>query len=144
MTDSQARGATLADYIDCVYNALAAVYATGARYFVVMNLNPANLLPQYATPENGGQNATYFWPDKSGNLTEISYRIAENVATLNAVYDYRTAFEARIGGKFPGAHWAVFNVNGLVSPSPEQLFDRLPRTGDSLPPRSREGTGFRG
>lgn len=139
LTDSQAAGKTLVDYIDCVYNAFAALYESGARYFVVMDLSPLNLLPQYATPENGGVPKTRFWPDKEGNLTAISYRMAENVATLNAIYDYRTAFEARVGGKFAGAHWAVFNVNGLVNSHPPlTLFPTIQN------PQRRQATSFKG
>lgn len=118
LTDFQLPGKTLKDYIDCVYSTVDTLYANGGRYFVLLNLAPLQLLPQYATPENGGLEATKFFPEKrniSTNLTEISWKIYENVVTVNEVLTYRTAFEANIGGRWDGAKIAVYNVNGLIT-----------------------------
>jgi len=82
---------------------------------VLLNLAPLNLLPQYATPENGGYAATKFFPDKGSNITEISYRIAENVATVNSILSYRIPFSVQIEKRWPNAHVAVFDTNDLIT-----------------------------
>lgn len=115
LTDSQVVGKTLLDYVDCVFSTLDSLYANGGRSFVLLNLSPLNLLPQYATPENGGYTATKFFPDKGSNITEISYRIAENVATVNSIFSYRTPFEVIVEKRWPGAQIANFDVHGLIA-----------------------------
>ncbi|PYI07368.1 SGNH hydrolase [Aspergillus sclerotiicarbonarius CBS 121057] len=116
LTDSQVPNKTIPDYIDCVYEALDGVYATGAaKYFVIMNVVPLQLAPLYATPENGGIGENNYWPDKGGNLTEISYRMWEQVATVNDVYGYRTPVEWLVRRRYPGAEVAVMDMYGLIS-----------------------------
>lgn len=114
LTDSQAPGKLIPDYIDCVFSALDRVYANGARYFVIMNIAPLQLAPLYATPENGGVGSVYYWPDKPKNLTEISYRMWEQVALVNDVYKYRTPYELFVAKRYPGAHFAIFDTYSLV------------------------------
>jgi hypothetical protein len=115
LTDSQKRGTTIVDYVSCVYSMFDGLYHAGARYFILMNIVPLQLAPLYATTENGGVGANHFWPDKGSNLTEISYRMWESVATVNDIYKYQTPYEILIARRYPGAHFAVFDVNGLVS-----------------------------
>ena len=119
LTDSQASGKTLPDYLDCVYSVVDGLYKNGGRHFVLMNLAPLQLLPQYATPENGGLNSTQFFKNKAsiagGNITEISWRMYETVATLNDVYAYRTPFESQIAKSWPGAKVTNFDVNALIT-----------------------------
>jgi phospholipase/lecithinase/hemolysin len=115
LTDSQIPGKTLKDFVDCVYEAIDRLYASGARYFVLMNLAPLQLLPQYATPENGGLNATQYFNNKGPNITEISWRMYESVVTVNQIYAYRTPFEAALASSWPGASIANFDVNSLMT-----------------------------
>ena len=115
MTDSQVAGKTLADYVDCVYNTIDGLYENGARYFVLLNLAPLQLLPQYATPENGGLPATKFWSDKVSNITEISYRMYESVTTVNEIFKYRTPFEVENEERWNGVKVANFDVNSLIT-----------------------------
>ncbi|RAH56722.1 GDSL lipase/acylhydrolase family protein [Aspergillus piperis CBS 112811] len=116
LTDSQVANKTIPDYVDCVFNALDGVYkAAKGKYFVIMNMVPLQLAPLYATPENGGIGANNYWPDKSGNFTEISYRMWEQVSTVNQVYDYRTPFEWVVGKRYPGAKVAVMDMYSLIS-----------------------------
>ena len=42
--------------------------------------------------------------------------------TVNAIYNYRTPFEVVIEKNWPGASFAIFNVNGLVSATEEADF----------------------
>lgn len=114
LTDSQIENRTLADYVECVYSALDRVFANGGRYFVLMNLIPLQDVPQYAVPERGGQKATKYWPNKGTNLTEISYRMQENVVTLNEIFKYKTAVEVAVNHRYPGAHFALFDTYSLV------------------------------
>ncbi|OOF92871.1 carbohydrate esterase family 16 protein [Aspergillus carbonarius ITEM 5010] len=117
LTDSQVPGKTIPDYIDCVYDALDGVYATGkAKYFVIMNVVPLELAPLYATPEKGGIGPNNYWPDKGGNFTGISYRMWEQVATVNEVYKWRTQVEwgVGVGGRYKGSKVAVMDVHGLI------------------------------
>ncbi|KAF2002375.1 carbohydrate esterase family 16 protein [Amniculicola lignicola CBS 123094] len=115
LTDSQAKGKTLADYVDCLYSSIDSIYKNGGRYFVLLNLAPLELLPQYAVPENGGLMATKYYPDKGSNITEISWRMYESVATVNDVFKYRTPFETEVEGRWDGAKIANFDVNSLIT-----------------------------
>ncbi|KAJ4400277.1 hypothetical protein N0V91_008842 [Didymella pomorum] len=115
ITDSQRPNKTVADYMDCVYNTVDGLYKNGGRYFVLLNLAPLDLLPQYQLPSQGGLNATQFWPADGRNMTDVHYRMQNTVAALNEVYEYRTPFAAIISKKYPGAHFANYNVNGLMT-----------------------------
>ncbi|KAB8264148.1 glycoside hydrolase superfamily [Aspergillus pseudonomiae] len=115
LTDSQVRGRVIPDYVDCVYEALDRVYQSGARYFVVMNLAPLQLTPQYALPSDGGVESVSWWPDKPANQTLTSYRMWEQVVTVNQVLRYRTPFEVEVADRYPGAGVAVMDMYGLVN-----------------------------
>ncbi|KAI9037140.1 SGNH/GDSL hydrolase family protein [Aspergillus affinis] len=115
ITDSQVKGKTIPDYIECIYASLEQVYDNGGRYFVLMNLAPLQLAPQYATPEHGGVRRSGFWKNKPENITEVSYRMWEQVATANDIFQYKTPFEVRIARRYPGAKFAVMDTFGLLS-----------------------------
>lgn len=115
LTDSQIKGKTLKDYVDCVYSTIDRLYKNGGRKFVLLNLAPLQLLPQYATPENGGLPATKFFTDKGSNITEISYRIYESVTTTNQIFAYRTPFETEIAEHWDDAKIVNFDVNSLIT-----------------------------
>jgi phospholipase/lecithinase/hemolysin len=116
LTDSQVPGKTVADYIDCVYDQITRLYENGGRYFVIMNLAPLNLLPQYQQPQEGGLQSTQYYPDSPGkNLTEVHGRIENTVAALNQVYKYRTPFEAEVEETWENAKVASFDVNALMT-----------------------------
>jgi len=66
LTDSQVPNKTVADYMDCVYSQIDRLYENGGRYFVIMNLAPLNLLPQYQQPGEGGLQSTQYYPDTPG------------------------------------------------------------------------------
>jgi hypothetical protein len=104
----------LTTYVDCIYDQLHRVYDNGGRYFVLFNLAPLELAPEYAAPPKD-VDFNQYWPDKPKNHTELNGRMMEQVVTVNSIYDYRTPFEVVIEKNFPGASFAVYNVNGLVS-----------------------------
>lgn len=111
LTDSQVPGKTLPDYTECVFSALDKIYANGARFFVLQNVIPLQLVPLYATPENGG---VYPNPDGSTNVTEVSYRMWESVKTVNDIYKYQLPFELLIQNRYPGAHFALMDMYSIV------------------------------
>lgn len=115
LTDSQIPGATLVDYVNCIYSNFDKLYRNGARFFVLMNNAPLQLAPQYATPSHGGLAATQYWTDKPANITEISYRMWESVVTVNDVFSYKTPFEVLIARRYPGAHFAIYDTNSLLT-----------------------------
>ncbi|KAF2850478.1 carbohydrate esterase family 16 protein [Plenodomus tracheiphilus IPT5] len=116
LTDSQVPGKTVGDYIDCVYDQVARLYANGARNFILLNLAPLDLLPQYASPEMNGLAATQFFPNKPlFNASEIHGRMQQTVSALNQVYAYRTPFTALVSDHYRDAKFANFNVNQLMT-----------------------------
>lgn len=100
LTDSQIAGTTLVNYTDCVYNQLQRVYDNGGRYFVIQNIAPLQLTALYGLPGKGGVGANQYWPDKPSNLTEIHYRMLEEVVTVNSIYEYRTPFAVEINRRY--------------------------------------------
>jgi phospholipase/lecithinase/hemolysin len=111
LQDEQVAGTNLTTYVSCVYDQLKRVYENGGRYFVILNVAPLNQAPMYQ-PDAGPDG---YWPNKTGNYSEISGRMMEQVVTVNALYDYRTPYEVRVAESFPGASFAVYNVHDLVS-----------------------------
>jgi hypothetical protein len=117
ISDSQVAGTSITNYTDCVFGAIQSVYDNGGRYFVLQNVAPLQLSPQYGLPGKGGLETTQYWPDKPSNITEISYKMFEYVSLVNAVFKYETPYLTEVEKRFPGAHIAVMDINGLVSGS---------------------------
>lgn len=114
LTDSQVPGNTLPDYVDCVFKQIDRLYQYGARHFLINQLGPMYLAPQYAMPDAGGLKATQYWPDKYTNTTAASQRMLEQVATVNAVFESRTPLEVEYQRRYPGAHFILVNLEALV------------------------------
>ena len=115
LTDSEVPGTNIVNYTDCVYAQLKRIYDNGGRYFVLQNVAPLNLAPLYALPSQGGVTQDNYWPDKPANLTEISYRMMDQVTLVNNVYKYQTPFVAQLSSDFPDAKFAVMDMHGLIS-----------------------------
>lgn len=114
LTDSQVAGKTLTDYTNCVFEAFDKLYAFGGRYFVLINVAPLDLLPQYANSSESGVAVSRFWQDKPDNLTEINLKVQEEVVTTNAIFRYQLPYESRVANRYPDANFALFDVNSLV------------------------------
>lgn len=112
--DEQVEGTTIVTYTDCIYNQIQRVYDNGGRYFVLFNIAPLNLAPEYAAPPYD-VGANQYWPDKPKNHTLLNQRMLEEVVTVNAIFEYRTPFTVEIQRRFPGISIANFDVHGLVS-----------------------------
>lgn len=128
LTDSQVPGKVLADYLDCVYNVLDGLYAAGGRVFVLFNAAPLHLSPLYAnTTIRGVTSSAKYWPHKDQlNITQYAEVMHEFTSSVNAVYKYRTPYEALVARRYPGASFASFNVNQLMQDmydSPEMYFN---------------------
>lgn len=116
LSDQQVPGTLIPDFINCLFQAVDAIYANGARYIVLMNAAPMQLAPLFATPENGGvQSGDHYWPDKPSNITEVSYRMWETVATTNDVLYYKVPYELLLANRYPGAHFALMDTYTVVS-----------------------------
>ncbi|KAK4554585.1 hypothetical protein LTR86_008440 [Recurvomyces mirabilis] len=111
--DEQVAGTNITTYVDCVYDQLDRVYANGGRYFVILNVAPLNLAPEYGILGQGGVGPNQYWPDKSGNISEISGRMLESVVTVNSLYKYRTPYEVELAKRYAGASFAVYNVHDV-------------------------------
>ncbi|PGH11392.1 hypothetical protein AJ79_04893 [Helicocarpus griseus UAMH5409] len=113
MTDSQVPGKTLVDYVECIFGALDRLYDHGGRYFVLMNVAPLDLLPQYAPPERGGVPGTPFWPEKPENITQVSHRMKQAVVAVNEIMELKMGSAMR--HRYRGAGVAVFDTYSLLS-----------------------------
>lgn len=49
------------------------------------------------------------------NITATSSKMKEYTKLANAVFDYRTPYEVLIAKRYPGASFAVFDVNSLMT-----------------------------
>lgn len=115
LTDSQLPGKTVADYTDCVYDQITRLYEHGARYFVLMNLAPLALLPQYQAPDQDGLQSTQYFPDAPGkNLSQVHGRMQNTVAALNQQYQFRTPYLS-MTKTWKHATVVNFDVNALMT-----------------------------
>jgi phospholipase/lecithinase/hemolysin len=122
LTEVQPDGMPLTYFTDCVYEQLDRLHAVGARAFVLMNIAPLDLCPEYARPENGGDETGQFWSNKAGydtNVTRSSEKMRQYFTMVNEVFEYRTPFELLLANRYPGSRFAVYDVHALVdSPLP--------------------------
>ncbi|EUC36596.1 carbohydrate esterase family 16 protein [Bipolaris victoriae FI3] len=115
LTDKQLPGKTVIDYVDCIYDQITRLYNNGARYVVLLNLAPLELLPQYQLPEKGGLQSTQFFNDAPGkNLTALHGRMKNTVAALNGLFKYRTPYQFDYTELWDGATVVNFDVNALM------------------------------
>ena len=117
LNDAEVPGTTLVNFTDCTLQAVDQLYASGARYIIVMSVPPVNLAPMYQTAAEGGRLPNQYWKDPPLplNQTAIHEQMAEYIATSNNVWKYQIPYETLIAKKYPGANLAYFNVNQLVS-----------------------------
>ncbi|KAJ6035970.1 hypothetical protein N7540_000249 [Penicillium herquei] len=120
LTEAQPRGMPLTYFTDCVYTQLDRLHAIGARNFVLMNVVPLELTPEFATPENGGLPVGEYWTWKSdydANITQSSEKIREYATMVNAVYKYQTPYSLRIANRYPDSSFAIYDLHSLVRKS---------------------------
>ncbi|PWY92183.1 hypothetical protein BO70DRAFT_305454, partial [Aspergillus heteromorphus CBS 117.55] len=118
LTEVEPAGMPMTYFTDCVYAQLDRLYAIGARTFVLMNIAPLNLAPEYALPRNGGWAEGEYWTTKSQydpNITQSSEKMRQYVTMVNAVFEYQTPVGLRVQGRYPGSGFAVFDVHALMT-----------------------------
>lgn len=126
LTDVQPKGMSLTYYTDCVFTQIDRLHAAGARNFVLMNVVPLELTPEFATPQNGGLSAGEYWTWKSeydANITQSSEKIREYATMVNAVFKYQTPYSVKIAHRYPESSFAIYDLHSLVRPSLLSLLD---------------------
>jgi hypothetical protein len=116
--ERQPKGVPVTAYTDCVYAQLDRLYESGARYFVILNNGPLDLIPQYALPENDGVTWSRFWTDKlqyNANITQTSEKMRAYVDFANEIFTYKTGFEVQVNKRYRGSRFAVFDTQSFVS-----------------------------
>ncbi|KAK4449916.1 hypothetical protein QBC34DRAFT_298330 [Podospora aff. communis PSN243] len=115
LTDSQAPGTTITDFVGCVWTVFDAIYKAGGRRFVLLNEAPLELSPLYATPANGGTLDSQFWANKTQyNMTEYSYKIKQYASNVNTILEYGVPFQTVLKSRWPGATFDLFDVHSLL------------------------------
>ncbi|KAK0264926.1 hypothetical protein LTS09_001334 [Friedmanniomyces endolithicus] len=115
LTDSQVGGKVLRVYTQCLFDVMDRLYASGARHFLLFNIMPLHLAPQYANDTLHGRPATRYWPDKPSNLTGIAIKMLQQTTSVNEILRYQTPYEVLVAKRYPGAHVALFDLFELVS-----------------------------
>lgn len=93
---------------------------------MLFNNAPLWLAPLYANASEGGVGDNKYWADKPANLTAISLKMEEEVTSVNQIFNFQLPFEKLVANRYPGANFALYNVNQLVSRiSSRILFARL-------------------
>jgi hypothetical protein len=117
LTEEQPKGMPLTNYTDCVFEQLDRLYDIGARRFVIMNIAPLDLSPQYALPENDGVTAPRYWKDKTqynSNLTQISEKMRQYSTLVNSVYEFQIPYQVKLTKRYAKSQFALFDVHSLV------------------------------
>ncbi|KAK7974378.1 hypothetical protein PG989_016226 [Apiospora arundinis] len=130
LTDSQHKGLTITNFVDCIWAVFDTIYAQGGRHFVLFNQAPLERSPLYAAPQNGGAGDTHYWPNKTQdcNSTQVEQKMLEYTTNVNTMFDYGVPFQllANKTRRWPDASVAVFDVHQLMNDirnEPERYLD---------------------
>lgn len=114
LSDSEAPGKTIADFVECAFNVFDAIYQKGGRRFVLLNTAPLELTPLYAHPKNGGTGDSQFWTTKTRyNMTEYGQKIKQYSSAVNQAWKYGLAFHRKLSNRWAGATIDLFDVHQL-------------------------------
>ncbi|KAK4226799.1 GDSL lipase/esterase [Podospora fimiseda] len=114
LSDSQAPGTTITNFVECVWSVFDAIYKTGGRRFVLLNEAPLERSPLYAPIEKGGTGDSQFWKTKSNyNTTQYSEKIKEYTTSVNTIFEYGVPFQQTIKSRWPKATFDLFDVHRL-------------------------------
>ncbi|KAK0659761.1 hypothetical protein QBC41DRAFT_44654 [Cercophora samala] len=115
LSDSQAPGTTISDFVDCIWTVFDTIYKTGGRRFVLLNEAPLELSPLYAHPDNGGTGDSQFWSTKTNyNITQYSQKIKQYTTNVNTIFDYGVPFQVAVKSRWPKATFDLFDVHSLL------------------------------
>lgn len=117
LTEVQPEGMPLTYFTDCVFETLDRLHEAGGRVFVLMNIAPLDLSPEYGLPGQGGLKSPDYWEEKTSydkNITRPSEKMRQYLTMVNAVFDYQTPYDLLLGGRYPGSSFALYDVHALV------------------------------
>ncbi|KAI0476308.1 acetyl esterase [Xylariaceae sp. FL0804] len=115
LTDSQRPGATLTDFVECVWSVFDGLYGLGGRQFVLFAEAPLQLAPLYKSLADGGVGDNEYWTNKTAyNTTEYAQKMLEYSSTVNTVFAYGAPFELLVRRRWPGATLGLFDVHRLL------------------------------
>ncbi|KAG6031457.1 hypothetical protein E4U41_007569 [Claviceps citrina] len=114
LTDTQRENSTLATFLDCIWQTLDRIYASGGRHFVLVNEIPLEHAPLYATPSAGPGNYKYWADEKAYNGTEYINKVREYGTSVNTMLGYGVPFHLLVQRRWPGASVSIFDVHSLM------------------------------
>lgn len=113
--DKQVRGATIPDFVECVWKALDGVYRLGGRHFVLLNVLPLQLSPMYASVDNGGTGNNEYWGNKATyNTTETQDRMEQYLSSANSMFATGAPYNLLVKRRWPGATVSLLDVHSLL------------------------------
>ncbi|KAL6798847.1 carbohydrate esterase family 16 protein [Trichoderma sp. SZMC 28013] len=116
LSDSQVAGTNITTYTNCLWSTFDAIYATGGRRFVLLNLNALQLVGLYRPQSDGGAGDNQFWQNKTlYNQTEYAQKILEYTTSANTIIDYGVPFHLLVKNRWPGAKVAVFDIHSFIT-----------------------------
>lgn len=113
--EEQVQGATITDFVECVWKAFDGVYKLGGRQFVLLNVLPLQLSPMYASIPNGGAGNNEYWGNKeSFNTTETQYKMEEYLTSANTMFATGAPYNLLIKKRWSGATVSLLDVHSLL------------------------------
>ncbi|OAA55042.1 carbohydrate esterase family 16 protein [Niveomyces insectorum RCEF 264] len=116
LSDSQALGTNITTFVECTWAVLDALYAAGARRFVLFNQAPLHLAPMYRPQAAGGAGDNQYWANKTQyNETAYAYKMLEYTTSVNTIVAYGAPFQLLVRRRWLGAAVALFDVHRLLT-----------------------------
>ncbi|CAK7267149.1 hypothetical protein SEPCBS57363_002448 [Sporothrix epigloea] len=109
LTEKQVAGANLTTYVECIWSVFDAIYATGGRRFVLLNVAPLHLAPLYRPSSQGGEKKSVT------NETEYASKMMEYSTSVNTMFDYGVPFHALVKKRWSGSTVTIFNTHQLLT-----------------------------
>ncbi|SPN99060.1 related to GDSL lipase/acylhydrolase family protein [Cephalotrichum gorgonifer] len=116
LSDQQAPGKTITDFVECNWEIFDVIYETGGRHFVLFNVFPYDQAPLYNLPERGGRPDPAFNPGKTETNMTLFYVKAQQYSTsINTMFDYGAPFQLLTENRWPGVTLTVVDIHSLMS-----------------------------
>ncbi|KAG5975143.1 hypothetical protein E4U55_007836 [Claviceps digitariae] len=118
---------TLTTFIECTWRVLDAIYLSGGRHFLLLNLPPLSLAPMYAAPGESGTGNHGYWNNRTTySVEQYANKLDEYVSSINTMWRYGAGFYAPADGtttthqqqqqqqRWPGASLSIFDIHALM------------------------------
>ncbi|CAK7275399.1 hypothetical protein SEPCBS119000_006674 [Sporothrix epigloea] len=109
LNDEQVAGTNLTSYVECIWSVFDALYASGGRRFVLLNVAPLHLTPMYRPVSQGGEKKSVT------NDTEYSSKMMEYSTSVNTMFDYGMPYQALVKKRWSGSTVTIFNTHQLLT-----------------------------